>query len=119
MFKESDYCQICQVLHYFINFNDKDYPKPDYIKSFHYNYIINPNCYNPIRVCYDCLVEKIYTCDTELKYNVLKELMYIMSIKKIQAWWINYLYNIDNKVGKLFIYKNISTTSQLFFNIKK
>jgi len=56
--------------------------------------IINPNCYNPIRVCYDCLIEKIYTCDTELKYKVLKELIYITSIKKIQSWWIEKLYEL-------------------------
>lgn len=117
MFNESIYCQICNVLHYFIHFDEKDYPKPNYIKSFHYNYIINPNCYNPIRVCYDCLIEKIYTCDIELKYKVLKELIYITSIKKIQAWWITQLYNIDHKIGKRFIYNNISDHSLLFFNL--
>lgn len=117
MFDESFYCQICNVLHYYILFDDNDYPKPDYIKSFHYNYIINPHCYNPIRVCYDCLVEKIYTCDTELKYKVLQELIYKTSIKKIQTWWIDRLYNIDDKFGKHFIHKNISDHSRSFFNL--
>lgn len=109
----SIYCQICNNLHYFIHFNDRDYPKPDYIKTFH-KY---PNCYNPIRVCYDCLIKEIYTCDTELKYKVLKEMMYIASIKKIQAWWVCRLYNIDNKFGKKFIHKRISNHSKLFFNL--
>lgn len=117
MFDQSIYCQVCHILHYFVEFDDRDYPKPDYIKSFHYNYIINPNCYNPIRVCYDCLIEKIYTCDTELKYNVMKELIYVTSIKKIQAWCIDHLYNIDYKIGKQFIYKNISDHSKSYFQL--
>jgi hypothetical protein len=113
----SNFCQLCFVNDYFIEFDDRDYPKPDHIKSIQYNYVTNPNCYNPIRICYDCLLNNVYKCDTELKYKVLQELMYVISIKKIQSWWINIIYNINNKMGKKFIYNHISSHSKLYFNI--
>lgn len=101
-------CQICCYNDATIIFDDSTYaPSKKYPNSF-YNVIINPSCFNVIDICYICLIEHVYKCDMELKYNLLQELLYFNNIKKIQQWWINKIYNIDTKIGSCFIYKNIS-----------
>lgn len=111
-------CQICLYKESFIIFDDTKYPKPTFITSYQYNYIINPNCYNKIDTCYECLIEKIYECNTELKYYVLKELIYKISIIKIQKWWLNIIYNINTMIGKKYIYKHLSKFTKMYMSIK-
>jgi len=118
------YCDICLWNQSQIVFDDQDYHEPvcgtiyyTYYKSNGYNLIINPNRYNKISVCSDCLINNIYDCNVELKEIVLKELIEYVACRKIQKWWLNILYNIDFKVGKIFIQKNISDFTKTHLNV--
>lgn len=109
-------CYLCFWNKPFILFDDSNYTLPQKHKACSYNPIINPNGYSRIPVCYFCLIDKIYSCDLNLKSSLLSELryfFYLKSITKIQKWWINIIYNISNPVGKHFIYNKLSTHTKL------
>lgn len=114
------YCQLCLWNQPFILFNDSNYPLSPKYKSYTYNPIINPNGYSEIPVCYFCLIDKIYSCDLNLKSNVLSELKYLFylkSIKKLQRWWKDIIYNISNPIGKRFIYSRLSNETKTYFQL--
>jgi len=86
-------------------FNDKEYSKPlkntkmyKLYKYTGYNHVINPNSFNPCYVCDDCLINNVYCCDIETKYNLIKEIKkYLASLKIIEK------YNIPNEIFKKII----------------
>jgi hypothetical protein len=106
----NEICQLCNWNESIELFNDSNYLRPYNIKSYGgYNLFINPNCYNSIYVCYDCLINKVICCDTK-KYDTLtQELKLHMVSKLIGKKWLEKLYNIDDKIGRNFIFKKIKT----------
>ena len=84
------YCQICLWNDSFILFDDSEYTSPPFDGEFYriqlltgYNWIINPNCFNNIYVCNECLLEKVYMCNYESKYYMLEELKINMLVRKV------------------------------------
>jgi len=78
---EEEYCQLCSWNESYLLFDDCEYSNPRIgtelylIKLLNgYNWVINPNCFNKIFVCYECLLERIYMCNSEKKHTVLTEL---------------------------------------------
>ena len=85
-----EYCQLCLWNGSYVIFNDDEYSDPKKGTEFYriklltgYNWVINPNCYNKVSVCHECLLDGIYMCNFELKYNVLEELKVNMAIRVI------------------------------------
>jgi hypothetical protein len=104
-------CQLCNWNESIELFDDYNYSKSyNNVESYGgYNLFINPNCYNSIHVCYDCLIKKVYYCDTEKYDNLVEELKLHMASKLIGKKWLEKLYNIDNKLGKCYIFKKAKT----------
>lgn len=116
------FCEICCWYDAVEIFDDTDYTmyyrnsgERQYYNG--YNSIINPNGYNRVNVCYSCLLTRVYTCDTEIKKNVLKHLVCHVAAKRIARWWLSYLYNIDKGVGRNFILRKISSDTKMFYDI--
>jgi hypothetical protein len=75
------FCEICCYNDADLLFDCDDYTLPPFGSYLHqlsvytgYNHVINPNSYNPVFACNNCLYEKIFNCDIENKCNVLYEL---------------------------------------------
>ena len=76
-----NFCQLCCYNDADLFFDCSEYTLPPFSSKLYelsvytgYNHVINPNSYNPIYVCNDCLLDKIYNCNMENKYNMLCEL---------------------------------------------
>lgn len=110
------HCEICCWYDSETYFNESEYSESK-MQINGYNTVINPNGYNSLFVCNECLIQRIYVCDTELKTKVLNELQYYIASKVIQKWWLKRLYCIDTFIGKKFIYNNISDDTKLHFKI--
>lgn len=83
-------CQICVWNPAIELFDDELYSKaPSYSDLFlyyeltGYNWVINPNSYNPIYVCNECLLKNVYMCDYELKIILLTE--YMVSVAFLES----------------------------------
>ena len=90
MNRKTKYCQICLWNDSYVYFDDSEYSKPPLSSEFYhiqtltgYNWIINPNCYNNIHVCNDCLLDSVYMCNFEKKYYVLQELAINVLVRNI------------------------------------
>jgi hypothetical protein len=113
------HCEICCWYDAETYFDEEEYYKSNLqlLQLNGYNTVININGYNRLYVCNECLIQRVYVCDTELKREVLHELRYSIASKIIQKWWLKRLYCIDTRIGKCFIYNHLSTYTKNYFNI--
>jgi hypothetical protein len=111
------YCEICCWYDADTYFDDSEYSTSKMIING-YNTVINLNGFNKLFVCNECLIQRIYVCDTELKRAVLNEIPYYIASKIIQKWWLKHLYCIDTNVGKKYIHKKLSKDTANFFKIQ-
>ena len=105
----TEFCKICCWNDSYEVFDDDDYSDPPLFSPMYlikklngYNWVVNPNCYNHVDVCYECLLERIYCCNLEIKYNSTKEIkIYYLVLQLIKNK------NIPNEIFRN-IYKYIS-----------
>jgi len=113
-----EFCEICCWHQACYDFDDSSYSQSKTAKNGNwsgYNRVINPNGYNKIYVCHNCLITNVYVCDTDLKDIVIRELVYTCAVNRISAWWKSIIYDIDNTVGKRFVMKQLSAATKNFF----
>lgn len=105
------FCQICCYNDAYMLFDCDEYTLPPFGSHLYelsvytgYNHVINPNSFNPVFVCNDCLLERIYNCNIENKQNVLSELKIELKLRNnkliIEKYLIkkikDYLKKIEN-----------------------
>ena len=81
-------CEICCYNDAFLLFDCDEYTAPPFGTKLYeiskytgYNHVINQNGYNAIFVCNNCLIKRIYKCNVQKKYDLLKELLLMFKIK--------------------------------------
>lgn len=86
----TDFCRLCCWNDAFMFFDDREYTLPPYSSLTYmwccttgYNHVINPNGYNPVLVCNDCLLEKIYKCDLVTYDEMIKNLKIFFILNEI------------------------------------
>ena len=86
----SDFCRLCCYNDAYIFFDDSEYSLPPYSSLSYvwtlitgYNHVINRNGFNPVLVCYDCLLEKIYECNFDIYNEMLKSLKLYFVLQEI------------------------------------
>ena len=113
------FCEICCWNDAFFLFNDSEYsPDPNTYINNGYNLIINPNCYNSIYVCHNCLIHNVYCCNTNIYDSVVQELKYEFASRIIGKKWLGKIYNIDDSIGKKFIFKKVKTLNYFLINLR-